>query len=104
MSRQTLIIIVIMLVFGGAGLWFFSFQSSSPPEGAAQSVSSSNPDVQRIEQELSNLRRLKDLQLDTSILKNQFLQSLEPPRIPPSNGTTTPAYTTPGRSNPFLPF
>lgn len=104
MNRQTLIVIIVVVVFGGAGLWFFYFQSSASTElGANISFSSSNPDVQRIEQELADLRRLKDLQIDTSILKNPFLQSLEAPRIsPPSfqnNGTTTP-----GRPNPFLPF
>ncbi|MBI3442785.1 MAG: DUF2749 domain-containing protein [Candidatus Sungbacteria bacterium] len=119
MSRQTLIIIVIAVLFGGAGLWFFYFQSSSSTDAtptdarATDQNISANPDVQRIEQELVDLRRLKDLQLDTSILKNQFLQSLEPLKTPPSpppvqnNGTTTtlsPSYTTPGRSNPFLPF
>lgn len=111
MSRKTLIIIVVVVVFGGAGLWFFYFQSSPPTDTTAteQTVSSSNPDVQRIEQELTDLRRLKDLQLDTSILKNPFLQSLEPARIPPppsfqNNGSSTPLYTTPGRPNPFLPF
>lgn len=105
MSRQTLIIIMVIVAFGGAGLWFFYFQSSSTEEIAAmeQRVASSNPDIRRIEQELSDLRRLKDLELDTSILKNQFLQSLEAPRISPqSTGTST--ITTSGRSNPFLPL
>lgn len=101
MSRQTFIIIVIILVFGGAGLWFFYFQSSSSTQNsptAEENVSSSNPDMQRIEQELVDLRRLKDLQLDTSILKNQFLQSLE--ALPVLHTSTS----TPGRANPFLPF
>ena len=125
MSKQTLIIIIVVLVFGGLGLWFFYFQSSSslnPPNGgsgepqggfsqtaADQSSTLSNPDVLQIEQELADLRRLKDLQLDTSILKNPFLQSLEPLKTPPpflpsQTGTTTPSFTTPGRPNPFLPF
>lgn len=106
MSRQTLIIIIVAVAVGAAGLWFFYFQSSSSTEpgmSANISFSSSNPDVQRIEQELADLRRLKDLQLDTGILKNPFLQSLELPRIPPQSiGTTT--VTTSGRPNPFLPF
>ncbi len=104
MSRQTLSIIVVILVFGGAGLWFFYFQSL-PDESAAtgQGIISSNPDVQRIEQELTDLRRLKDLQIDTSILKNPFLQALEPSRVPTQSiGATT--TTTSGRTNPFLPF
>lgn len=104
MNRQILIIIIVAVAVGAAGLWFFYFQPSSSTEpGTQQAFSSSNPDVQRIEQELADLRRLKDLQLDTSILKNPFLQSLELPRLPSqSAGTTT--VTTSGRPNPFLPF
>ncbi|MBI4225185.1 MAG: hypothetical protein HY617_02550 [Candidatus Sungbacteria bacterium] len=104
MSRQTLIIVII-IVLGAAGLWFFFFQSSPDEAGTGeeQVFVSSNPDVQRIEQELSDLRRLKDLHIDTSILKNPFLQSLEPPRIP-SATTGTSTATTRGRPNPFLPF
>ena len=103
MSRQNLIILIIVLVFAGAGIWFFYFQSSSPAADQAADTSS-DPDVQHVEQELVNLRRLKDLRLDTSILQNPFLKSLEVPRtISQKTGTST-AYATPGRSNPFLPF
>lgn len=110
MNRKTLIITVALLAV--AGIWFFFFRSSPAEDGISTTnigFVSSNPDVQRIEQELADLRRLKDLQIDTNILKNPFLQSLEPVRTPPSsgfqnNGTTTPSYRTPGRPNPFLPF
>lgn len=111
MSRQRLILIIVILVFGAAGLWFY-FQSSSTSstDNAAatpdQIAVSSNPDIQRIEQNLADLRRLKDLQLDTSILKNPFLQTLEPPRIPAPapGGIGTSTQTNAGRPNPFLPF
>lgn len=104
--------IIVAGAFGAAAVWFFFFRSAAPTDRAtipAKPVASSNPDVQRIKQELADLRRLKELQLDTSILKNPFLQSLEPLRIPPPVGgqpgaTTTPTLTTPGRSNPFVPF
>ena len=100
MNRQALIIGVIVAVLIGTGIWFFYFRSPAPaPE--VTTVISSNSDVQRIEQELANLRRLKDLQIDTSILKNPFLQSLEALSTP-QTGTTT--HPTPGRANPFLPF
>ena len=99
MNRQTLIIATIVVALIGAGTWFFYFRPSSP--AAEDTTVSSSPDVQRIEQELANLRRLKDLHIDTSILKNPFLQSLEALSTP-QTGTTT--HPTPGRANPFLPF
>lgn len=105
MSKQTLIILIILVTLGGAGIWFFYFQSSGPTPATDAEIGasdagnvSSDPDVQKIERELADLRRLKDLQLDTSILKNPFLQSLE--AFPVQNAGTT----TPGRPNPFLPF
>ena len=111
MSKQTLIILIIVLVFAGAGVWFFYFQSSSSTttDQAANTdtgavYASSNPDVQQIERELVDLRRLKDLQIDTSILQNPFLKSLEAPRTISGGTGTSTAYATPGRTNPFLPF
>jgi hypothetical protein len=108
MSQKKFIIIIIVLIVSAVAIWFFFFRSAAPagdqssgtPDAA---LISSNPDVQRIERELADLRRLKDLQIDTSILQNPFLQSLEAPRTPQGTGTTTvPAI--PGRPNPFIDF
>lgn len=106
MSKKNLIILIIVLVLGGMGIWFFYFQFSAPvPDQAANTDTAlaqtwSNPAVQQIESELVDLRRLKNLHLDTSILQSPFLKSLEAPRtLPKDTGTTTP-----GRANPFLPF
>lgn len=94
MNKQTIILVVLVIAFGGTGfVWYRYLQTRTPaaeisPETRAAAEDSLN---------LSELRRLKTLQLDTSVLRDPFFRSLELP-------SATPApEITPGNPNPFLP-
>ena len=99
MSRQTIIIFLILIVLGAASVWFFYPQSSAPASQSPNVQGAASPsDIAAIEQELAGLRRLKDLQFETSVLRQPFLQSLQAP----SEGVSS--SISPGRANPFLPL
>lgn len=85
------ILIVILILGGGGFLWY---QSRQTKNGAA----SVEEERSRIEERLQELRKLKDLTLDTSILNDSAFRSLQP--IVPSSAAE-PNY---GRSNPFQAF
>ncbi len=92
MSKLTIFVILVVVAALGV-IWYFYFYSPAaigPGEEAAAVQS-------EFEARLADLRRLKNLQIDTSVLRDEFFQSLAYPAISPSE-------VTPGRPNPFLPF
>ncbi|MBI3420929.1 MAG: hypothetical protein HY006_02595 [Candidatus Sungbacteria bacterium] len=104
MNQQTLIIIVVILLVAAGGYFYVTGGQGDLAGVDGQAASISTPDIQRIEAQIAELRRLKTLELDTSILKNPFLLTLTLPATPPTTGTTTTPSGTPGRPNPFLPL
>lgn len=64
--------------------------------GGAPAATETVPD--EFENELAEIRRLKDLKLDTGILQDDFFKSLEAPPVVDVTNVQT------GRENPFLPF
>lgn len=89
MSKQNILIAIIVAALAGTG--FLLFRNSGTPPTPAESAADSR---------LSDLHRLKTLQLDTSILQDPFFQSLEV--NPVETGRASDVAT--GRANPFLPF
>jgi len=94
MLKMPLIIgIVIILLIGVAA--YFLVGPSQPEDLTPLFLS---PEAQRAAQELNEVKRLKDIDLNTAPLKHPFLQTL----ILPTPPTTTPPSL--GRQNPFIPF
>ena len=90
--RSIISILIVLLILGGGGfLWYQSRQT----QNGATSVEEERA---RIEQRLQELRKLKNLTLDTSVLNDPVFNSLKP--IIPSDAAE-PTY---GRRNPFQAF
>jgi len=98
MSRQIIFTaILIVLVLGTGFVWYYylpeltlSLETNGPQAGATQPVGA----------RLIELRRLKTLELDVSILKDKSFATLN------YTGEVLPAeeVSATGRVNPFLPF
>ena len=102
MKKRTLMIIISVVAVAVAIYGFYSYSQSSD-----NAVTASNADSDSA-RNLSDIRRLKDLKLDTSIFQNPSYQALQSsPAVTQfvSAGSSTPVVTgRPGRPNPFLPF
>ncbi|MBI2640470.1 MAG: hypothetical protein HYW91_01130 [Candidatus Sungbacteria bacterium] len=95
MNRQTILLLVFVIVLGLiAYLWYGYAQTATRPETARAEGSFST--------RLSELRRLKDLQLDVSLFQDPFFKSLQAPEG--MAGEKIREQTKIGRENPFLPF
>lgn len=95
MNRQLILTIVLIAALGGTGyIWY---QYSQTTEVIPKPEFSEKTD--HLEERLSELRRLKTLRIDTSIVEDPFFKSL---------GTPQEAINQPevksGRPNPFLAF
>lgn len=96
--KQTIILIIVVLVLGGIGYFWYAYVQSTPAEPTTTSADTQTA----LKQQIANLRRLKDLHLDTSIFQDPFFQQLKasdgsvlaPPEVSQQQG----------RPNPFLPF
>lgn len=88
--KQAILIFFIFLLLGAVGYLWLKY---TPNPGDSNSVSG-QAGIRLIE-----LRRLKTLKLDTSVLRDPFFSSLQ---IPPE--TTEQGKVSAGRVNPFLPF
>ena len=90
MNRKTVLNSIIALSLLVTAYVLFSYISSSKPEEALPQ------EPNEFEAHLAELQRLKQLDLDTTILDDSFFQGLREPRaIPPLDRET-------GRSNPFI--
>ena len=93
MDRQTIILIVVLLVLGGGGyLWYQSRQTVS------SEISEIDTAIVKLEARMAEIRQLKTITLDTSVLSDPFFTSLRD-----ITGATT-SVAEPGRNNPFAPF
>lgn len=91
MTRQTILLIILVLALMGTG--YFVYQNfRSQPEGAINSQTQGE-----FQNRLAELQRLKELRLDTSIFQDKFFQTLQLPEKPAEQPLT------PGRPNPFFP-
>ena len=95
MDRQTISFIILVIVVLGIGYIWYSYYSAAPAE---EGTAVEDLNVQNIEARLAELRRLRDLQLDTSLFREEAFRELQLPVIP-----KLPAVQI-GRVNPFLPF
>lgn len=94
MNRQTIMLIVLVIVFGISGfLWYRYLRTRAP---ATETTAETRAAAEGL-LDLTELRRLKTLQLDTSVLRDPFFRSLELPSVTPA------PEITPGNPNPFLP-
>ena len=95
MIRQNIFLIIFILLLAGLGYFWYQNAKISPP-GEEKAGSS------ELEIRLSELRRLKDLKLDTTLFQNPLFRKLE---ASTKEVPSTPASVLkPGRSNPFIPF
>lgn len=90
MNRNTIFTFVFLVLIGFIGYTWYRYLDTSP-ETAAE-------DQQRFAQSLADVRRLKNLQLDTSLFQDRFFRDLEEPQEIPQ------PEVEPGRTNPFAPF
>ncbi len=94
MNRQTVLIIVFVLILAGVGVvWYRSSQTPATAETRAVGEGTAL--------RLEKLRRLKTVELDLTLLKDPFFRSLEIPERVVTSAAETPSL---GRPNPFLPF
>ncbi len=91
MLRQNILIIILGLCLIGIIFVWYNYLSVAAPEPAEVVTN-------LYEEELIEIRRLKDLTLDTKILEDEFFRSLQ---APPTVDITNLAA---GRENPFAPF
>lgn len=96
MSRQIIFIIILTLLILGTGYVWYSYSPPSPGPAGSEVESFRDREVGAL---LTELRRLKSLRLDVSVLKDGAFGALRhPDEILPSEEKSA------GRSNPFLPF
>ena len=91
--RQIIFTIILIVLALGTGYLWYNFSSQPPQEEVAKPGLSGT--------RLTELRRLKTLQLDVSILKDPLFVSLQHPLE--ILGTEV-IQAQVGRVNPFLPF
>lgn len=91
MNQQSLVTVLFVVIIGAtAYFWFQGAGGQTAPEAS--------PSVVALEARLAELRHLKEIRFDTSVLQDKFFQSLTGPIIPPLPDIKI------GRSNPFIPF
>jgi hypothetical protein len=92
MSKQTILFILLVAVLaGGLYFWFQYFAGETTTEEIVEDA--------ELEARLTELKRLKEIKLDTAIFQDPQFKNLVLPQV---TGTTTEVK--PGRANPFLPF
>lgn len=95
MSRQTIFILVFIIIVGSIAYVWYRYTQSLPQQERVETGGSFGT-------RLSELRRLKDLQLDVSLFQDTFFKSLQAPET--IAGEKIGGQTKTGRDNPFLPF
>ncbi len=90
MRRSTFFSFILLLIMGAAGYAWYRYFQAPPAEVAG--------DRARLTRTLADVRRIKNLELDTSIFEDRSFRALEPLRA------IAEPEITPGRDNPFAPF
>lgn len=94
MNRQIFLLLIVVMALGSAGYVWYRYASTSTQENVLGTGGSFGT-------RLSELQRLKDLQLDVSLFQDPFFKSL---LIPESSAGEKIKGKPTGRENPFLPF
>lgn len=90
--------ILLIIVLGGiAYIWFYYFSSKTGINGQTQAPD----DRAELKAEVTQLRRIETLKLDTTIFEDKFFKSLEAPPPALFSGTEEGVPT---RPNPFTPL
>ena len=89
MNRQTIFIIVLVLVLGMTGYLWYGYLHPTTQEHANQQSAAA---------QLANINQVGNIRLDTSLFQDPFFNSLALPQIIPQPDIA------PGRQNPFIPF
>lgn len=90
MSKQVVLIFILILALLVTTFIWYNAKREQEPLANDQAISFGT--------EIAELRRLKELELDTAILEDSFFQNLrEPEEVPPLSGEA-------GRKNPFSAF
>jgi hypothetical protein len=95
LDRQTIFLIILLLALAGGG-WVW-YQSRVTPGDAAQSAGPSQ-DILDIEARMAEIRRLKTVEINTSVFQDSRFRALKE-----ITATSSPAVS-PGRLNPFAPL
>lgn len=95
MNKQTFLLLIVILMLGSSGYVWYRYASTLPQENVRGTEGSFGT-------RLSELQRLKDLQLDVSLFQDPFFKSLLLPESSAGEKIKEKAKT--GRENPFLPF
>lgn len=90
MNRNTVFTLVFVILLGVIGyMWYGYLGAPTDTDGAEQASFTKT---------LAEVRRLKNLKLDTSVFQDRFFLDLEEPQEIPQ------PEVKPGRENPFAPF
>ncbi len=95
MNKQTILLLIFIGILGTTGFLWYRYAKTLPPSQAVKAEDS-------FEARLSDLRRLKDLQLDVSLFRDPFFKTLQSSED--TVGEKVKSQTKAGRENPFLPF
>jgi hypothetical protein len=93
MTRQNIFIAIFVVLLAGAGYSFFMTGDETLAEITQNSVGT------QFQERLAQLRRLKTIEFDTSVLRDPFFNSLTSLGV-----LVQPSSEITGRTNPFLPF
>lgn len=93
MNRQTFLLIAAGAALAATAYLWINYSQTRPAPDAGQTELDSSP-----ERLLTEVKRLQEIRLDTSLFQDRLFQALKEPPLAPE----TPV--TPGRTNPFEPF
>lgn len=95
MNRQTILLIIALVALGSTGYLWVRYSKLRPAQDLDVKKEKSDEYTERL---LSEVKRLRKVQLDTSLFQDRLFQSLKEPPAPLETAVT------PGRTNPFAPF
>lgn len=90
MKKNILIIVIVLILLGTAFIWL--------SYGKNRSASHDPETIESTKIRLSQLRRLKNLKLDTTIFEDPLFRALKESKASPLPDVQI------GRTNPFVPF
>ena len=92
MNMQRILMIVVALILLGGGYYYYQVYRIAPSTAGGSAI------IAELDAAMAEIRPLGALDLNISILDNDFFQSLKPIIASTSSAVTA------GRDNPFLPF
>jgi len=92
MPRQTIFLLLLIVVLAAGAYYWLKSSSSAPSEPET------DPALEEIENKISDVRRLKTIEFNTSVMQDEVFRSLQ------DFATGTEAIIPAGRKNPFAPL